>query len=253
MMKHLKQQWNLFIVALTFYTRIPYPYIVDIKIFNLSQASHYLPLIGLVIGAISSLTFYLLHLYSSILISLFFSMLISIILTGAFHEDALADFSDAFCGGWTQGDILRIMKDSRLGTYGVLSLIIILTGKYLFLNEMTASGIILAYCIAHPLSRFVAVSFIYSHDYISSPGKSKSNLNNRFTLSQLLFAFLYGIIAIIYILDYHYLLIFIPLIFIRMYFSHLFNKKLNAYTGDCLGAVQQVSELAIYLSIVVIR
>ena len=87
---------------------------------NLERIVRFLPLVGWIVGGIAALVFLLSHFLFPIPLAAALSMAATILLTGGFHEDGFSDVCDAFGGGWNREQILRIMKDSRIGAYGVL-------------------------------------------------------------------------------------------------------------------------------------
>ena len=96
----------------------------------------YFPLIGWIVGGFSALIFWASSFLFPVSISIIFSMIASILVTGAFHEDGFADVCDGFGGGWTKEKILEIMKDSRVGSYGVIGMILMLGTKFAVLYQM---------------------------------------------------------------------------------------------------------------------
>ena len=103
--------------------------------------------------------------------------IVSLLVTGVFHEDGLADMADGFGGGFDKSRKLEIMKDSRLGTYGSAALMMVLLGKFLFLSE--SGNVLLAILVAYPLSRAVAGSFIFDMDYISNQDNVSENQQSK--------------------------------------------------------------------------
>ena len=187
----------------------------------------------------------------------------SVWFTGAFHEDGFADFCDGFGGGWTKVRILDIMKDSRLGTYGTIGLISIIALKFLALQQLLSiTGnsfflLLLFFLVPHTSSRFTAMSLIYTHEYIGKTDNSKAqhiakNLNTKdFWIAALL-----TIIPLLLIIVLTYkpllILVVIPLYLQKIIMGGYFNRRIGGYTGDCLGAMQQIAELLCYLSFIVI-
>ncbi|MDH4127504.1 MAG: adenosylcobinamide-GDP ribazoletransferase [Spirochaetota bacterium] len=252
-----KHQVNTFFAALTFLTRIPSPSWVKYSEEYFKNASIYFPLVGWIVGAIGALFYFGASYLFPKSISLIISMIATILTTGAFHEDGFADFCDGFGGGYSKEQILTIMKDSRLGTYGAIGIISILGFKYLSLNEIEHNFIPIALISAHSLSRFMCLSIIYKMNNISDLVKSITNqdskskpLTGKVNLSQLIVAFIFSILPLILFWDFLIFLIIIPVTLVTAYFGYYFYKKLDGYTGDCLGAVQQVSEITFYIVLV---
>ena len=178
-------------------------------------------------------------------------MISTIYITGAFHEDGFADVCDGFGGGWTKEKILLIMKDSTLGTYGVVGLILILALKFSALLEMDTEHIILALISGHALSRFIATSLLYTHTYVRSNETSKvKSVTTNLNASQLIIAGIIGFLPLLGFKSLSVFLIFIPSYISKIILGIKFNKWIGGQTGDCAGAVQQVSEVVIYLSLV---
>src|SRR5687767_14337944 len=132
----MKKEIRIFFTAMMFLTRLPVPKFTDHSQEYLERAVKYFPLIGWIVGAISGFAFLVVNKYISEDIALVTSIIVGIFATGAFHEDGFAYVCDAFGGGWTKEKILLIMKDSRLGTFGVIGLIGILASKFLLLRDL---------------------------------------------------------------------------------------------------------------------
>ena len=206
-------------------------------------------------------------------LSIAFSMLATILLTGSFHEDGLADCCDAFGGGWTPEKILTIMKDSRLGTYGVVGLITVLCFKFLLLLEMVnyfpATTVAMILVAGHSSSRFFATTIMQQLPYVQDIDSSKSKplADRRLTkMEQLISVTGAGLpLLLLYSGDYlnptilkftntlmnptvYFLLIaLIPPLIARFFAARFFKKWIGGYTGDCLGAAQQICEIAFYI------
>ena len=267
----MKHELRIFFTALMYYTRLPCPAWVGHEEDYLNQATRYFPLIGWIAGAFSALVYLTGTWLFGLSISVLLSMIASILLTGAFHEDGLADFCDGFGGGWTRDKILNIMKDSRVGTYGLTGLVLLLGLKFLTLRQLLESGPdpsftatlphalypFLLFITAHSLSRFTASIFIFTHTYSRESGDSKAkpvaqNLNPLNLSIAWLFAFIPLLILAWLVYQPAVFAVLVPLIFLHWYLGRYFNKWIGGYTGDCLGAAQQISEVLIYLSLILI-
>ena len=249
----MKNQAAIFLLAVQFLTRLPVP---TGKIYSperLNAAARYYPLVGVLIGGICAVTFWALDLVFPTLLSVLLSTAIGLLLTGAFHEDGLADTFDGIGGGHTREQALSIMRDSRLGTYGTLALVAVLAIKVATLAVLPAKFIILGLIVGHGLSRFSSVLVILTSTYARDDGTAKPVASGL--------SFISAAIAIgtgIAVLIAASLSAPVPLLlsaFAGLMIGHilmrtLFEQKLGGYTGDTLGAVQQVSEIGIYLGMV---
>ncbi len=254
----MKHELRLFFVALQFYTRLPVPAWVGYSESALNQATRYLPLIGWLVGAVTGLTWlagtYLIDTDTGLLLG----MIVSVLLTGAFHEDGFADVCDGFGGGWTKERILTIMKDSRVGTYGVVGLVLLLGLKFSVLRHISAllsdQPILLpAYLMsAHALSRFMAVTVIRTHAYVRETDDSKAKpVAQTIGLDILLVAGSWAIMPLLvtaWLAQQPLLLLLVPLLYgVKVLLTRYFTRWIGGYTGDCLGATQQVCEVSFYL------
>ena len=218
----------------------------------LNKSTKYLPLIGYIVGGLSAFVFWISSLYFSENVSIVLSMVVAILTTGAFHEDGLADTFDAFGGGWTKEKKLEIMKDSRIGTYGSLALILALLLKFSLLTEFKPNITVAVIFIAHVLSRLSPVVIIYFLDYVRIDSSSKVKpVGDGISFPNLLISFVFAIVPLFFFrLE---TLILIPIMFLVQFVLALWYKKhLDGYTGDALGASQQLSELAILLVLVIL-
>jgi len=252
-----------------FLTRIHVPKNIDHSPGYLEKSPKYFPVVGWIVGAISVLTYLVFKKYTSNDIGILASMIAGILTTGAFHEDGFADTTDAFGGGWTKEKILQIMKDSRIGAFGTIGLWVILSTKYLLLKELPqytpdlnhpTSNIFFNYrffiavlLTAHSLSRLMPVWVIQFSQYVTDPDQSKSKplASKKLPTGALLLANLFGLLPFV-LLSPEFLFALIPIAYITYELVKYFQKWIGGYTGDCLGAVQQVSEIAFYLAALII-
>lgn len=250
-MNVLVRESHLFFNAWVNFTRLPCPAWVVHSSENLQASIRYLPLIGIIIGTAGASVYILSEKFFPQSLAILVSMLTTVWLTGAFHEDGFADVCDGFGGGWDKTHILSIMKDSGLGTYGVLGLIFLLTAKFLVLSNLP-TAIPVAIIAGHSLSRLMAISLIYTHDYVQSDDMSKvKELTKKMSNKELFFSAAIGLAPLLlmgfFLGSVNF--IFIPLIFVilsRHIMANYFLKRIGGYTGDCLGAVQQLTEIIFY-------
>lgn len=253
------QELRLFLTAVQFFTRLPVPAWVGHSAQQLEQAAHYLPLVGALVGALSAIVLWLSAQVLPFTLAAALSMAVGILITGAFHEDGLSDFADGMGGGHTPEKILAIMKDPRVGAYGVIALVLVLLMKYqalLALADLHSLPLLAAALIAaHSVSRLMAVSLMLTQRYIRADDSARAKpAAQAISPASFAFASLTGIAALglLYAAGAESDAIFAAVsaaLLARAYLAWRLRQRLGGYTGDCLGAVQQLSELAFYLGL----
>lgn len=244
----IKKEGHIFFAALLFFTRIPCPKRIKVTQEHFSKSARYFPLIGWIVGGFSALAYFSFSFILPQSIAILSSMLFSILLTGGLHEDGLADVCDGFGGGWNKEKILAIMKDSATGVYGAIGIIMVMLFKFSILSESDVTQIPFLLIAAHSISRFVAVTFMYTHNYARANEESKSkNVAQKMSFVSLIIAVLFGITPLLLFNNGFIFLILIPLILTKWLLARYFTKWIGGYTGDCLGATQQISEIVFYV------
>lgn len=243
----LRQESDRFLLSVQFFTRIPIPTRVPYSEQELNHAAIYFPLLGTLIGGLCALIYSGASLVWPASVAIFLSMLFGLLLTGCFHEDGLADCMDGMGGGWERERILAIMQDSRLGTYGACALFAALAGKFIVLLELPTAHIAAVMVLAHCVSRVNAASMMLSEPYARPEGKAKP-LAVRMSVGGFLFGTALALAPFIG-LDVPALLwlALFPLIALRLWFARWLRKWIGGFTGDALGALQQLSELTFLL------
>lgn len=257
----MKKEFYIFLTAVMFYTRIPCPAWIDHSDDNLNKATRYFPVIGYIVGAISFLVGWLSSFIFPVEIAVILTLVAGILTTGAFHEDGLADFFDGFGGGWTKEKILDIMKDSRVGTYGMVATILQLAIKFyaiLTIFNLTLDDPLLLlgiFIITHALARGTAIQVSYFIPYVREDELSKAKpIAKKHTKVTVWLTIILSIAPIFLLIQWSPMvfLILLPLPFLIWYFTRYLKKWLGGYTGDCLGAVEQIAEVVIFSSFTVL-
>lgn len=249
-------QIRLFFTALQFFTRLPIPRWVGFDPAWLNQASRYFPLVGVVVAIITCAVYAVGFKLFPPVIAVILSTAAGIYATGAFHEDGFADMCDGFGGGMTQERVLEIMKDSRIGAYGALGAFCLLLLKCATLTQLPPFGAMAALLFAHPMSRLMAVSLIWRLDYARAEGKSKPLAQKMRTMEFAIAAVtaLLPALALIYLNWLSWTMLISGLVaalVATIWLARKFVRRIGGYTGDCLGAVQQVTEVIFYLCVLV--
>ena len=237
---------KLFLLALGFYTRLPCPFHPDYK--QLPQATVYLPAIGWLVGGLSALSFYIADWLWPQSTAVIAAMITGIFITGAFHEDGFTDVCDGFGGGYDKQRILDIMKDSQIGTYGALGLFLLLLLKISLLADLPAAVIPLILLAGHCLSRLQPLLLMRLYTYARANGSKGGAAVFKPDNQELLFAAVTALLPLA-LLPALYWLSILPVLAVNGLLGRYFFRHIGGYTGDCLGASQQVAETVFYLSI----
>ncbi|MCZ2497285.1 adenosylcobinamide-GDP ribazoletransferase [Xylophilus sp. Kf1] len=179
---------------------------------------------------------------------------VTALMTGAFHEDGLADVADGLGGSAGRERALDIMKDSRIGAYGALALVLAITAKLALLAVLGGHGlapVMAALVGGHVFSRFLPLLLVRSMQHVGDTAQSKSKpLADRIDRSALATAALWCLPAVV-VLPASQGPVFLGLglvfaIAMLWHLRRLFLRRLGGFTGDCLGAAQQACEIAFY-------
>lgn len=243
----LKKQWNYFLLALGFFTRIPVPSFTDFQESDLNHSAQYFPLIGILVGAVGAFVFWLSDFLLPLEVAVLLSVASTVLLTGAFHEDGLSDAVDGLGGGQGKEQALTIMTDSRIGSYGAIALVLALLTKYQALSYQTATLIPVSIVAGHALSRLCAVLVMFTQSYVKPKGKAKP-LATQLSVQELFMATFFGLLPMTF-LPMKFLAALVPVAMVWLWFSAKIKKRIGGYTGDCLGAMQQLTEIVFYVGL----
>ena len=227
------------ILAIQFLTRLPINKEVEFNHENLSKSIFFFPLTGVIIGLIGGLAYYLFA-YINKDIGAFSAVVFMIIVTGGLHLDGLSDTFDGFYSHRDKERVLEIMKDSRIGAFGVVAIVLDILLKYIILSNLEGN-VLLILALSYGNSRLM-ISYIMSTKKVGRKG----GLGDMFHSSNpQRYALLGGIIYSII------LLILNPLYLIPLLFSFIAGeiitkityKKIDGFTGDVYGATIEIGEI----------
>ncbi|ACR29884.1 adenosylcobinamide-GDP ribazoletransferase [Burkholderia glumae] len=240
-----------FFVALGYFTRVPIPRRIGYAAGDLDQAARYFPLVGVGVGALAAAVYLGAARIWPAGVAVLLSMAATLVATGAFHEDGLADSCDGFGGGYARDEVLRIMRDSRIGTFGAAALAVSLALKWQALAALPPARAAWTLLAAHAASRVGAVSLLVTLDYVREEGKARP-VARRMSARAFAFAALCGLPWLLCPgwPDWRLgLAALAALLAARAGIARYLRRRLGGYTGDCLGFAQQLCELAIYLTV----
>ena len=245
----------LFFVALQFFTRLPVPTWVGFEPHWLHHASRYFPLVGIVVAAISAAVYAIAAHVLPASVAAVLATCAGVVATGAFHEDGFADVCDGFGGASTPQRVLDIMKDSRVGAYGAIGIALLLGLKCLLLAQFAPGAAFAALFLPPPVSRLAACSLIWRRDYVRTVDAKAKPLAQHMTGAELAIGAACALLPVLLngvcgALAWTAMLAGVLFGGVAAaWLAWKFVQRIGGYTGDCLGAAQQASEVAIYLGV----
>lgn len=249
-MKSLMQR---FFTAMQFLTRLPVPARSDSRPEDLAKSAPFFPLIGLLIAAGGLGLHFVLARHVSRTVSVVLILIYLVLITGGLHEDALGDAADGFGGGWDKEQILAIMRDSRIGSYGAIAISLSLLARFVFLTELAPEKFAGYFVAGQVLSRWTALPLSF---FLSSArsGSGQGNLVARKIswLSAVIGTVLAFAIAAA-LLKYAVAWAGLTALSVAAITGVYYRRRIGGITGDCLGATIQLAEIGVYLTGVVIR
>ena len=257
-MSTLREQGRALAAAITFMTRIPLGSVATHDPADLPASAVYFPVVGLIVALGGGLAFAIASSLWSTTVSVLLSMCATVLMTGAFHEDALADALDGFGGGWTPERVLAIMKDSRIGSYALVGVVLVLGVKAAILMDVAsrdrAAGITRTLIAGHVLGRWSSVPLIWRYPYVRPPSDAERPSAGRpfvasVTMERLVAATLIAVLLVVLAVGaLDGLVLVVVAVGVTTLAGSFFRRRIGGITGDALGATNQIVELSVYLA-----
>ncbi len=257
-----------YLLAVQFFTRIPVSgklaeWVGYSPAMLRASAAHF-PGVGLLVAAVALVVYacvdWLLGAQAfTPLVAGVLSTIATVMATGGFHEDGLADVADGLGGGYQRERVLEIMKDSRVGAFGAMALVLVFAAKFALLAQLGGAGlgiVLWAMLGAHMLSRFWPLLAVRTLPHVGDTATSKSKpLADQISLRALLTALLWCVLPMVLCgLALGWRAVALATLCSALgagYMGWRFKVRLQGFTGDCLGAIQQIGEVAFYLGIAI--
>lgn len=248
----LRRDAPSFLLALQFLTRLRMPFEVEFSTTAQAASPRWYALVGVVVGIIAGLVFWAGSALFPPVVAVLLAVAAQLVVTGALHEDGFADACDGLGGVRSRERVLEIMRDSRIGTYGVLGLGMMLAARVAVLAALPPHAVPFVLIAGHAASRASMLWVMASSTYVRGQGAAtgvSERLDQRAVVTNLVAAGL-AVLPLLLILPMMAVLLGVAgLVGGHFAMRQRFEDRLGGYTGDCLGAVQQCSEIGFYLGI----
>lgn len=233
------------LVAFQFLTRLPVPRI-PYRPDSLSRSTKFFPLVGLVVGLCASLLQRVLASHLNRALVALLVLMFLVLATGGLHEDALADTADAFGGGWNRKQVLTILRDSRIGGFGALALVLSVLARLLLLSMLPVNRFMALVVSAHVLCRWTTLPL----SYFLRPARETEGQGARIAQKISPISFLIGTLLsfaiVFYLMRREFWIPALVALVITGLSGLYYFRRIGGVTGDCFGATNQLTEIAVY-------
>ncbi|MGO4213900.1 adenosylcobinamide-GDP ribazoletransferase [Terriglobus sp. 2YAB30_2] len=239
-----------FLAALQFLTRLPVPtqpYEADL----LARSVKFFPVVGIIVGASGALSHYLVAPHLPRMVAALITVVFLVCVTGGLHEDGFADVADAFGGGTNREKILAILRDSRIGSYGGIALIVSLVGRTLLIATLQLQDVSSYLIAASVLSRWTPLPLSFflpaaRNEEPASAGQG-ARVARLTTISSLIAGTIVSTAVIVLLLKRRAIAPLLISIAISSLTATYYKLRIGGVTGDCFGATIQITEIGVYL------
>lgn len=236
------------LAALIFFTRLPFWKIAEVPADYFKHIVPYWPFAGLVTGGIMVVTLWICAQVMPVGLAWLFAIVARLLTTSCLHEDGLADFCDGMGGGTSRQRILEIMKDSHIGTYGTVGLIV----YFIALWQVGTMPLNLLCAVAFSgdcWCKFCSSNIINILPYARKEEEAKNKtVYSRMTSKEFIIDIIVGAVPFVIFLPSAYWIALLSPIMVFSVMIMIMKRKINGYTGDCCGAMFTLCELSFLMT-----
>ncbi|HUS53135.1 MAG TPA: adenosylcobinamide-GDP ribazoletransferase [Thermohalobaculum sp.] len=246
-MNRVRNELVLLLSAAGFLTRMPVPGWIGWAEDRIVRASRYFAVIGALIGAFGGLVWWLAGMVFPPVLAAGLALGAIVLLTGAMHEDGLADCADGFGGGKTGAQALEIMRDSQIGSYGALALVFSVGLRWAALSSLTPVSGVIALMMAGGISRAMMVPATAMATYARPEGLGSgfaAGARNGEVVVAMGTALALGILG-----GWAGMVALALAMVVSDVFLNYMTRRIGGYTGDGLGMMAQLGEIAVLVSL----
>jgi len=233
------------LVAIQFLTRLPVPR-VRFDPDSLSRAAKFSPVVGLMVGLGASVLQRIAapHLSRPLVALLVLTFLV--LISSGLHEDGLADTADGFGGGWNREQVLTILRDSRIGSFGALALVLSVLARFLLLSNLPVNRFTAFIVSAHVLCRWTTLPLSYFLAPARESDGQGARIAQKLSPASLLIGTLSSFATVFYFMRTEFWIPVLVALVITVLSGLYYSRRIGGVTGDCFGATNQLTEIAVY-------
>jgi len=239
---------NSFLVATQFLTRLPVTPVEEFSTGRLAASAVFFPLVGLLIGAGGVVLHLILSPYANGSVVVMVILIYLVAVTGGLHEDALADAADGFGGGWEREQVLAIMRDSRIGSFGAVAVVLSLLGRFVFLTNLPPQRFSAYLLAGQVLSRWTTLPLAYFLPAARTGNSQAGPLAQKIGVGSLLVGTILAAVIVGIFLKQRTAWLLMVAVGVVVLTGAYYRRRIGGVTGDCFGATMQITELAVYFS-----
>lgn len=234
-----------FMVAIQFLTRLPVPH-VRFDPDSLSRAAKFFPVVGLGIGLGASVVQRLAAPHLSLPLVALLVLTFLVLLTGGLHEDGLADAADGFGGGWNREQVLAILRDSRIGSFGALALGLSVLARFLLLSNLPGNRFTAFVVSAHVLCRWTTLPLSHFLPSARESDGQGARIAQKTSSAALIVGTLLSVGIVFYFMRSAFWIPTLVALVVTALSGLYYSRRIGGVTGDCFGATNQLTEIAVY-------
>jgi adenosylcobinamide-GDP ribazoletransferase len=238
---------NSFLAAMQFLTRLPVHRLGNPPPEDLAGAAVFFPLAGLVVGGGAVFLNYALSSHVSRDVIVLLILIYLVLVTGGLHEDALGDAADGFGGGWDKNQILAIMRDSRIGSFGAIAITLSLLARFVLLTNAPKQELNALLLTSQVLSRWSALPLGFLLPSAREDSGQGVRLASKISAFSLAIGTILALIPVVTVFRTKAIWFILVAIFFTTVSGLYYKRKIGGVTGDCFGATTQITEVAIYM------
>lgn len=242
-----------FLLAFSFLTILPTGQMSPVNEKELARSMAFYPLVGLLIGLILALGHYLFSLFLPKSLVLWLVIGLLYLLTRGLHLDGFADTIDGLASGGTREKILEVMRDSRIGAFGVMGLILLIGAKYLALNHISDSYLSYSLMMMIVMGKNSMVLVCYRSAYARSSGGLGKPFTEHLGAREIAISLASAFAISLFLMGVKGIAIYLGVSLFSLGYRFFFKRRLGGVTGDILGAANELSELICLLLLVILE